>query len=134
MSDDRFTLPDNRLQAMPKNLPNRMQYGMQLTLLSAILVLTYHSGKLVQAEETAIGNIGISTYAAYIRAAGGWLAVLGVVFLYFLCASSLVFSDYWLTAWIGSYAKVLHRNNRVRACSQIFKMTLSKRIKYSIKK
>ncbi|XP_052280041.1 ATP-binding cassette sub-family C member 5-like [Dreissena polymorpha] len=68
-------------------------------------------GKLVQAEETAIGDVGVSTYTAYIRAAGGWFAVLGVILFYFLCSGSLVFSDYWLSAWLGSLPKGSYTTN-----------------------
>ncbi|KAH3835361.1 hypothetical protein DPMN_108710 [Dreissena polymorpha] len=42
-------------------------------------------GKLVQAEETAIGDVGVSTYTAYIRAAGGWFAVLVLILVNGFC-------------------------------------------------
>ncbi|XP_060552552.1 ATP-binding cassette sub-family C member 5-like [Ruditapes philippinarum] len=59
-------------------------------------------GKLVLAEEAAIGDIGFGTYLAYIRAAGGWLVAFLVILSFFISAGSLVFSDWWLSQWITS--------------------------------
>jgi ATP-binding cassette subfamily C (CFTR/MRP) protein 5 len=63
-------------------------------------------GKLVLAEEAAIGDIGFGTYLAYIRAAGGWFVTFLVIMSFFISAGSLVFSDWWLSQWITSLTSV----------------------------
>ncbi|KAH3887766.1 ATP-binding cassette sub-family C member 12-like [Dreissena polymorpha] len=70
--------------------------------------------KLVLVEETEIVNIGVRTFTAYIHASGGWLVGLDVVLLYFLSAFSLVFSDYWLSAWIRHLTDSYTTNSTVK--------------------
>ena len=62
-------------------------------------------------EEVAIGSIGFSTYKAYIKAAGGWAMLCLVLSMYVISAGSIVFTDWWLSEWIGSLTKVRHCTN-----------------------
>lgn len=50
----------------------------------------------------SVGDIGFSTYSAYIRAAGGWILTVFIIVLYFVTSGSLAFSDWWLSVWIDS--------------------------------
>ena len=63
-------------------------------------------GRLVLSEEVAVGDIGFKTYNAYVKAAGGWAMILIVVGMYLISAGSVVFTDWWLSEWIGSLTEV----------------------------
>ena len=61
---------------------------------------------LVAAEESAVGDIGFSTYNAYIRAGGGWIVSIFVILLFVISAGTIVFADWWLSQWVTTMTTV----------------------------
>ncbi|XP_048775785.2 ATP-binding cassette sub-family C member 5-like [Ostrea edulis] len=61
-------------------------------------------GKLTEKEETEVGDIAWGTYYSYISAMGGIGVALFVVTWSVLTSASVVFSDWWLSLWINTFA------------------------------
>ncbi|KAL3879125.1 hypothetical protein ACJMK2_031436 [Sinanodonta woodiana] len=58
---------------------------------------------LVQKEESSVGDISFGTFRSYVSASGGWFVVVFIYLVYILSASSIVFSDWWLSEWISTF-------------------------------
>ena len=72
-------------------------------------------------EEVAVETVDVTTYVAFIKAAGG-LGIVGfALFLHLLAAGSLVFSDWWLSQWIKAmvltwiYSPYCNKNKNIKA-------------------
>eukprot|EP00117_Sycon_ciliatum_P047287 scpid53440/ scgid33788/ Multidrug resistance-associated protein 5; ATP-binding cassette sub-family C member 5; Multi-specific organic anion transporter C; SMRP; pABC11 len=55
---------------------------------------------LVKAEDRASGSISWATYLAFIRACGGALPVLALLFMSLIAAGAQAGTDYWLSYWL----------------------------------
>ncbi|KAJ1870725.1 hypothetical protein LPJ55_004437 [Coemansia sp. RSA 990] len=64
-----------------------------------------HSGRLIGQEERKTGQITWATYAAYIRASGGVVAIVGIVLCLGLSQGCRVGSDFWMRLWIHHQGK-----------------------------
>ncbi|XP_062857046.1 ATP-binding cassette sub-family C member 5 [Trichomycterus rosablanca] len=91
-----------------KNLKNQQggeQRSLQLTTSVISTVKRQPAGstrgdQLMQAEEKGAGAVTWTTYATYIKAAGGSLAFIVNVLLFVLTTGSIAFSNWWLSHWI----------------------------------
>ena len=54
----------------------------------------------MKAEERGSGAVAWSVYAAYIKAAGGPIALTFNIFLFLSTTGSIAFSNWWLSYWI----------------------------------
>ncbi|KAI8322463.1 P-loop containing nucleoside triphosphate hydrolase protein [Martensiomyces pterosporus] len=61
---------------------------------------TPSAAKLMSDEERATGQVSLPTYAAYIRAGGGWWVFSGIVFCLAVSQGCCVGSDFWMRIWI----------------------------------
>ncbi|KAL2077492.1 hypothetical protein ACEWY4_026996 [Coilia grayii] len=70
-------------------------------------------GQLMQAEEKGSGAVSWAVYKAYIKAAGGPLALILNLLLFIGTTGSIAFSNWWLSHWIrqGSGDAVLLMDN-----------------------
>jgi len=59
------------------------------------------SGKLTTDEEVQAGNVSSGTYGSYVKALGGVGTLLFMMLGYSIAMGSAVFSDYWLSIWLG---------------------------------
>lgn len=55
---------------------------------------------MFQEEAREQGSVGIATYSAYIRAAGGFGVAALLFAMFVLCVLSKMFSDFWLSYWV----------------------------------
>ncbi|XP_068938922.1 ATP-binding cassette sub-family C member 12 isoform X3 [Petaurus breviceps papuanus] len=56
--------------------------------------------QLIQTETSQEGSVTWRTYHTYIKAAGGYILSISVVFLFFLMIGSSAFSNLWLGYWL----------------------------------
>ncbi|XP_067103327.1 ATP-binding cassette sub-family C member 5 isoform X1 [Osmerus mordax] len=85
--------------------------------------------QLMKAEERGSGAVDWSVYAAYIKAAGGPLALTFNMFLFLSTTGSIAFSNWWLSYWIrqgGGNSSLVLENETVAGNS----MTLNPHMKY----
>ncbi|KAK3526468.1 hypothetical protein QTP70_028681, partial [Hemibagrus guttatus] len=85
--------------------------------------------QLMQDEEKGQGAVTWAVYAAYIKAAGGPLALVINILFFLLTTGSIAFSDWWLSHWIkqgSGNITVLQRNESVVSSS----MKLNPHIQY----
>ncbi|RHY85045.1 hypothetical protein DYB26_000706 [Aphanomyces astaci] len=62
------------------------------------------SGQLVQDEERMQGDVSLSVYSEYLDAAGGYGAMVSLLFGLILWQALTVGSDLWLNVWTGTVA------------------------------
>ncbi|XP_044517360.1 ATP-binding cassette sub-family C member 12 isoform X2 [Gracilinanus agilis] len=69
--------------------------------------------QLIQNETFQEGSVTWTTYNTYIKASGGYLLSIFVVFLFFLMIGSSAFSNWWLGYWLdqGSGMGCMTQNN-----------------------
>ncbi|KAI8337487.1 P-loop containing nucleoside triphosphate hydrolase protein [Chlamydoabsidia padenii] len=60
-------------------------------------------GKLTKDEERAEGGVKFSVYQAYMKASGGYLFWVLILFLFCLAQGSVVGQDYWIRVWSAAY-------------------------------
>lgn len=69
------------------------------------------TGKLTQEEIRAEGGVTWSVYETYIRASGGYMFWVLVMFLFCLAQATVLGQDYWIKIWAGAYAETHHRDD-----------------------
>ena len=76
-----------------------MVYSVQDLHVCSQLVLFY-SGKLNNPEEIDTRSKATQTYAAYVKAAGGFLVSSLVLLVFILAQACCTFSSLWLSHWL----------------------------------
>lgn len=74
---------------------------------------------LTQAELIQKGSLHLDTYLSYIRVAGGFCIVLGVLGIIFVNVATTAFSSWWLAMWIKAGAGVSNYNMCILTTKQI---------------
>ncbi len=55
---------------------------------------------LVKEEKREEGSVGVATYVAYVKAAGGFVVAFFVVIIFMISVLSKMFADFWLSYWL----------------------------------
>ncbi|XP_074149416.1 ATP-binding cassette sub-family C member 12 isoform X1 [Sminthopsis crassicaudata] len=72
--------------------------------------------QLIQTETSREGSVTWRTYHTYIKAAGGYILSISVVFLFFLMIGSSAFSNWWLGYWLDQGSGMNCRSRNETTC------------------